>query len=428
MLSRLANHQEPQSEQPTKTILGTGAKTGSRPDPLHILVLTFTYPPNKDGVAEAARSMAEGLAERGFKVTVATGFLPERTVADGAGLEVRQFKVTGTSELGRGFSGEVEAYQKWVEGFTGDMVVAHSWDAWTTDLARSCFPKLRARKILISHGFGTHIPPWRPKFPWGLGVWLRWQHYVWRLPWMLRDFDHVIFLSQTRDLGRFFDHLVAHWTGYRRISVIPNTAHVPTTDETLRFRAKHGLGDALIFLCVANYSTRKNQELALRAFRAASLANAVLVFIGSEFNEYSNKLRQIEARCSAGETCGKVILLEKVTRAETAAAFHECDVFVLSAKAETQPFVLIEAMACRKPFISTDTGCCRELPGGTIARSEKEFGWEMARLAASPEERRALGEKGYAAFLQDYTPQRALDAYERLIRALVEPDTRADVP
>ena len=143
------------------------------PRAIDVLILTFTYPPNKDGVAEASRGMAEGLASRGFKVTVGTTFHPDRTGEKIAGVTVRQFKVSGSSQLGVGFSGEVENFQNFVKDFRGDVIISHCWDVWTTDLARECFSTLAAKKILYSHGFSTQIPPWHPKFPWGLGVWLR---------------------------------------------------------------------------------------------------------------------------------------------------------------------------------------------------------------------------------------------------------------
>lgn len=366
--------------------------------------------------------MAEGLAARGFKVTVATAFHPDRKAGEeSAGVMVRHFNVNGRSELGVGFSGEVEKYQDFVKDFRGDVVILHCWDVWTTDLARSCLGKLTAKKILVSHGFSTQVPPWHRKFPWGIGVWLRWQPYVWRLPWMLRDYDHVTFLSGFRNFGRFFDHWVAHWTRYRRTTVIPNSAALPPADIATSFRKKYGLENQFIFLCVANYCTRKNQEMALRAFRHASLKEAALVFIGSELNEYTDRLQRLDRDLATDGASGKVVWLEKISRSETAAAFHECDVFVLSATTETQPIVLLEAMACSKPFISTDTGSCRELPGGCIVNSVADLGREMGRLLADPVERRRLGAQAHAAYLARYTPERVLDAYENLIQALVHP-------
>ena len=65
-------------------------------------------------------------------------------------------------------------------------------------------------------------------------------------------------------------------------------------------------------------------------------------------------------------------------------AYRAADLFVLSAKAETQPIVLLEAMASRTPWLATDTGCVSELPGGVVVRSEDELVEKMRELASSP--------------------------------------------
>jgi len=110
--------------------------------------------------------------------------------------------------------------------------------------------------------------------------------------------------------------------------------------------------------------------------------------------------------------------LEKQDRPTTLAAFKECDLFVLPAKEETQPIVLLEAMACGKPFLSTNTGCVEELPGGWVANSTVEFADKLQRLAADSAARAQLGADGRAEIERRYTLDRVLDAYEELLRSL----------
>ena len=124
----------------------------------HILILTPTYDPSKDGVAEAAKVTARGLASRGFRVTVATGYLPDRGAqAADANPVVKQFRVGGTSNLRAGIHGDVAAYQEFIANFPGDFILCHSWEAWTTDLAAPVFSKTPAKKVLASHGFSVHL-------------------------------------------------------------------------------------------------------------------------------------------------------------------------------------------------------------------------------------------------------------------------------
>src|SRR5207249_3552888 len=108
-----------------------------------------------------------------------------------------------------------------------------------------------------------------------------------------------------------------------------------------------------------------------------------------------------------------------VSREMTCAAYKAADVFVLSAKAETQPIVLLEAMASRTSFISTDTGCVAELPGGLIARTENEMTARMKELTASAEKRQKLAREGWEACRKVYDWERVIESYERLLLDVV---------
>jgi glycosyltransferase involved in cell wall biosynthesis len=386
-----------------------------------ILIVTFTFPPNKDGVAEIARAMAENFAAHGHSVTVATGYSPERTSElFGNGIRVKQFRVSGSTNFREGISGEADLFEKFVASFDGDFLISHGWHTWSEALAERAFPKLNAvKKIMMSHGFGAHR--WNPqaRFPWGLGYWLGWQPYVWTFPWQLRKYDHLVVNSARVDCNRFIDHLVAKLTRYRKVTVIPNGAD---PDEFARahndFRSRFHLTDKFVLLNVANYSERKNQEFAVRAFARAKIDNAVLVFIGSEFNEYSARAQKLAKALGLG--ADKLLFLEKVDRETTLSAFKACDVFVLSAKAETQPVVLLEAMMCAKPFISTDTGCVRELPGGFAVKTEEQMGAHLSELAADAALRQNLGEQGRSECLAHYTWQQVGERWERLLARLAQ--------
>jgi glycosyltransferase involved in cell wall biosynthesis len=104
-----------------------------------------------------------------------------------------------------------------------------------------------------------------------------------------------------------------------------------------------------------------------------------------------------------------------LSRAQTCAAYKAADLFVLAAKAETQPVVLLEAMASHTPWLSTDTGCVSELPGGIVARLEDDLVVKMRELASSPALRQGLAAEGWAACQKTYDWERVVAAYDRLI-------------
>jgi glycosyltransferase involved in cell wall biosynthesis len=243
------------------------------------------------------------------------------------------------------------------------------------------------------------------------------------MPWHLREFDWVTVLSARSDFRRFFDLRLARLTGYQRISVIPNGTYPERfTGSGEDFREAFGITENFIFLCVANYSTRKNQELAVRAFRGARLGGAALVFVGSELAEYGLRMQRLDAQLAATQPAGRVLCLERVSQNLTVSAYLASDVFVLSAKAETQPIVLLESMAAGKPWISTDTGCVRELPGGIVVENEKAMVMAMQRLASEPSLRQKLGREGRQASIELYNWKTTMAAYDTLFRRLMTED------
>jgi glycosyltransferase involved in cell wall biosynthesis len=388
---------------------------------LKILITTFTYPPNADGVAEASAVLAQGLARRGHAVTVATEFHPERKPnAPDANPRVEQFKITGYSNWRIGIRGETDAYQKFLRSFSGDLAVFETWDAWCTHLAVPCLGEIKAKKVLVSHGFAAHIWKSHRKFPWGLGYWMGGWPLVLKMPLLMRKFHQVVFLSQRRDRGRFFDHRMAHATGCRNYSIIPNGVHWEDLQNARTdFRQAYHVDSKYLLLNVANYCDRKNQLATIRDFMPVNHPEATLVFIGSEFNDYSQEMNRLYESNRARYPQAKVVLLEKVTKEMINAAYRTADVFILSAKQETQPLAILDAMASGVPFISTAAGCVAEFPGGWVVPSGRKTTQAIQRFLSDPILRHRLGREGQSACKANYDWNRVIDAYENLFGRLL---------
>jgi len=385
---------------------------------MKILIATFTYPPNADGVAEASAVLAQGLARRGHAVTVATEFHPQRKPnAPDANPRVEQFKITGFSNWRIGIQGETGAYRKFLRNFSGDLAIFQTWDMWPTHLAFPCLGQIKAKKVLVSHGFAAHIWKRHHKFPWGLGYWMGGWPLVLQTPFLMRKFHQVVFLSQRCDWGRFFDHRIARWTGFNKVSIIPNGAFAREfNDDTLPdFRKDFGIGPGLMILCVAKYCDGKNQLLAVGAFRRAKLGDATLVLIGNEFNDYTEQVRLRDDELQKEFPAGCVVWLEKLNRKQICAAYRTADLFILPSRAESQPIVLLEAMASHTPWLSTDVGCVSELPGGVVVQTENEMVTRLQELAGSAALQQQLAADGWAANQKTYDWEQVVAAYERLI-------------
>jgi len=366
------------------------------------------------------RTQATGFVARGHQVTVATGWHPART--DGiasSGVTVRQFRVTGTLAA-HGCSGEVAAYQEFLVREPADIVLFHCWQDWAADAAHPVLARRPGAKVLLSHGFDAQLWKRNPRFPWGLGVWWRAQPYVRRLPRMMKAFDRLIFLSGQADGGRFYDVGVARRVCPERMAVIPNGVHLAEFKRDHGdFRKTHGGATKYLLLNVANYGDRKNQLATLRDFMAANREDATLVFIGGEFNEYQRQMRQEQEKLQPQFPRARVVCLEKIPKDQIYAAYQAADVFLLGAKFETQPLAILDAMAASVPFVSTDSGCVREFPGGLVVPPGEATTRAIHRLLDDATLRKDLGAQGRAACETKYDWERVLDAYETLFLQLL---------
>jgi glycosyltransferase involved in cell wall biosynthesis len=388
-----------------------------------ILVTSFTFPPQANGVSEVAKTQSAGLAARGHEVTVATGFDAARSPAHSPpGVVVRQFGVSGAASVRGGCRGETAAYGQFIACYDGDIILCNGWQTWATDVAIPFFPKSKARKVIVSHGFAAHV--WHPyrHFAWGFGQWLRAQPYVLRLPKMMKAFDRLIFLSSRCDAGRFFDHSVARRLFSDRISVIPNGVHLSALENARAdFRQQWNIATKHLLLNVAYYSALKNQLATLRDFMRANRPDATLVFIGSEFNDYSAAMKNFYESSRAKFPHSQVLFLEKIPRETIYAAYRAADVFILSSRRETQPLAILDAMASGVPFISTKVGCVSDFPGGWIVGSGRATTQTINEFLDRPDLRRQLGEEGRAACVAKYNWNEVMAAYESVFERLLQP-------
>lgn len=383
---------------------------------MRILISTFTFPPNKDGVSEAASLMSEGFIEKGWDVHIATSPSPEpRDKLTYKGATIHEFSVTGSGHRKDPYMGDVSSYREFLITGKWDVVIIHAY-VWSLELVLDILSQIPSRKILVSHGFAALQWVRMPRFPWGLGAWLASTRKALKMCRWIHNFDRVAYLSEKADFFGFFDHKIAKLVSYKGRRVIPNGVDPEILGKRNSFRLQNCIpSDCFLFICVANYSRRKDQGFAARAFRRANVEHAYMVFIGSEFNVHSEQFRSYDAALPDKRKHGKILWMEKITREETLAAYAACDAFVLSANHEAQPIVLLEAMRESKPWIARDVGCISELPGGVTVKSEAEMANEMQRFQTVPEDLHVLGKQGRLAVEKIYNHGSYKDKYVSLV-------------
>lgn len=364
--------------------------------------------------------MAIGFLQAGWIVHVATApSTPRRDKAEWKGVVLHEFSISGIGNLGSSHHGQISELLRFIRNLDADCLICHSWD-WATNVPPQIFHSLRSQKILVSHGFGAHLVQWHRRFPFGLGLWLRWQPYVWQMPALLRKFDALVFLSARRDRRAFFDHTLGRLFAGKRCHVIPNGVALDESNGSAPgFRAEHGITPgSFVLVCIANYSKRKDQAYAARAFRRAQLSDATLIFIGSERNEWSDRFGAEDRAFAAVHPQGEIRWLEKLDRKTTLSALAAADVAVLSANHEAQPIFLLEAMRASVPWIARDAGCIAEMPGGICVRSEDQMSSAMRQLSENPIERSRLAAEGRRACEEKFNRQHYTSSYFQLVNQL----------
>jgi glycosyltransferase involved in cell wall biosynthesis len=387
---------------------------------MKILIISFTYPPNKDGVSEAASAMAQGLLEHGYRVEVLTESLEQRrSKIDDAGIFIHEFTYSSGNNHEIVICDDGGSYAEFLRSGNWDVIFVHGYFE-TLSQAMPVLDQIHARKVLVSHGYSGLIWDRMPNFPFGIPSLIRRFLRSLMMFYWIHCFDRVVYLSETADFQGFYDHWIASRCGYSGRRVIPNGVSLNVYGEAPdEFRRLHGIpADAFLLVSVANYSMRKDQGYSARAFRKAAIPGSVLVFIGSQFNESSDRFQEEDKPHAEEHSPGTVIWLEKQSRALTLDALAASDVCVLSASHEAQPIVLLESMRESKPWVARSAGCIASLEGGICVRSEREMADAFTLLYADTQLRDRLGREGRKAVESKYHRDAYVEAYVDLLREM----------
>ena len=392
--------------------------------PLRILHTADTYYPYVDGVAVATQRISEGLAARGHQVTVATGKHPRRNFQSLNGVRVVEFDISGNTV--EGYIGDIKLYQKFVHQCQVDIMMNYAAQIWTSDLIFPLLNSLSCVKVFLPCGYSSLRDP-------------KYKEYYQNMPWVLNHYDQIIYLSE-----RYWDKQFGDEHGVTHYTIVGNGASFEEfSDRKVGFKQKYGIQTSRMLLNIGGFGARKNQEAIVRAYLASALQDSTLVLIGPEFNSYAwkncridpvtnkwdkklfwlttqfqrrilHRLHSIHTLHGPSRPGMQVLLLERVPRDMVVSAYHEADLFLLASTNECFPVVAVEAMAAGLPFISTDCGNVRDLPGGVVVSSVEEMARAIRRLGGREAEWEKLSQAGRAKWEREFTWEKIVDAYQSL--------------
>ena len=196
------------------------------------------------------------------------------------------------------------------------------------------------------------------------------------------------------------------------ITLIPNCVDV--NYFTLPPPGFHRCENLPTIVHVSNFARKKRTTDIIEAFARADLPpNTRLLMVGTGRGFESTIQRAIELGLGQRvEFVGK--------QADVRPFLWQADLFILASDDEGAPLVLLEAMACGLPWVSTPWGVAATLPQGECGlvvppRSPSVLAEAMAELVNDPKRCSEMGLRGRRRAETDFTVQRYLDAHLKLI-------------
>ena len=381
---------------------------------MKILHTVGHYYPSVGGMQEVVRQISERLVLLGHEVTVATAAMPGRARGPIHGVQIVEFDIAGN--IATGIKGEKNRFSNFILGSNFDIITNFAAQQWGTDLMFPLLEQVRSKKVLVPTGFSGLYSP-------------RYRKYFMEMGRIMNLYDVCIFHSEEyRDIQFAKEHNVTN-----RV-VIPNGAGA---DEFLAepcadIRRKLGIpADHFLVLSVGSHTGLKGHAEAITIFSRADIRNTALLIVGNEYWNGCGKMCRLKQHIlnfsPRWRKMGKQLRNLSLSRAETVAAYHQADLFLLTSTIECSPIVLFECMASRTPFLVTDVGNAREVAGWSKAgivlptvMSKEGFGKAcieqssriLEKIHAEPLLREDMKEAGFNAWNQRFTWERIAMEYE----------------
>lgn len=337
---------------------------------MNILITVQTYYPKKDGVQMVTQYLAEGLAKKGHKVKVITSKL--KTLKDYEihnDVEIQRVNLFTKYGL---YLGDKKSYKKIIieEAKKCDVMINICTQVAFTDLLLNQLNKIKCKKVLYLHGmfdFKIHKYDFSSLENFLNKVWktIRLGLYYITNKNNFNKYDKVINLHQLCD---GYDYFLKKYN--IKSEIIENAADESFFDNIKTDEKKD------YFICVANYLKDKNQKMCLEAYyKSKASNNNGMIFIGGKDSKYYYQLKDLNNKLSNKYGKRNVEFFSQIDRESTIDYIRNAKLYLFGSKHEMFPVAIVEAMASGIPYLSTDVGCVRALPGGLICKNSDEMAY-----------------------------------------------------
>ena len=344
-----------------------------------ILIVTYVFPPEEEGVGMAAYEMACSLSSLNWDIHVLTRPLdsPEEPFRSRPYSPLTTLPDTLTKDSAR----LREYLNGFLKDFRPDVIIYHSWADW----CREEFSFFQIRRDIFNVCRKSPL-------------------------------NRLVFLDPYGTLFKSFDYYCASRRKLAHSSCIPNT--FPALKRTAPFfREKYGLSSAPVFTCPASASMRKRQLLFIRHVKRTHLQQITFLFLIPQRNSYAEQMEQ-----AIGDD-PRFRILYRLPRPEVEAAITESNAVFLYSFQEQQPLSILEAMSCGVPWFAPDAGALSTLEGGIVLKNASPSALEKAVESLTDETtREILGRKGLPQWEARYAPDAVDRKWEELLFSSTRPE------
>lgn len=389
---------------------------------MNILITVHSYYPNKDGVQFVTQYLAEGLVASGNKVCVITNKYKDRTVVDYEeinGVYIIRWDAYTKYTFHKG---DKKGYQKYILEHQNefDVMVNVGTQTALTDWLLPIYKQIIIPKFLYIHSIWDFkiYPSDKSSISRFIAkIWanLRWSIYFRRYKNSFKSYDIVSQLHEKDYSYKYFE---------RKYGIKSRIIENAVDDQFFNYgevKKVKSYTERPYAIYVANYIPGKDQMRCIENFYSSKIpSNWKLVLIGSTRTEYYYKLLEYEKdiREKLGISESRVEFKVEIEREEIYKEVANASIFLMTSRREAFPISIIEAIAAGVPFISTDVGIVKNIPGGKVVSDNVEFQSVFSKLANNLEECRELGAIGREYAMEHCKKSEKIRQFEEMLKEI----------
>lgn len=381
---------------------------------MKIIITVHTYWPDRNGVQYVTQYLAEGLAQNGHEVVVICSTTDKNKI----GKQIHNSVVIERVYLACRYScftiGKNNVYSMLKEYLKGtDILINCCVQSPINNIILPILQNLNCSKVLYMHGMHDFKINPEEKRNVKYLAWHGFMNVRWKMFYLyhrndFKKYDLMVDIHESSSSFSFFNKMGVKTKNCIIHNAVEDFDSILTTNNCIEKES--------YFLCVANYNEGKNQRALIKAFEQIEDTNGYkLVLIGAA-SDYSSALKKyIEDK----KLQNKVLILENINREATKEYIKNCYCAILSSHHEVYPIFLCEAIACNRPYISTNVGCVKDIPGGIIIEDCSQLVSKIKYAISHPIEMQELAAIGYAYAQEELTQKEKIKQFEEKLQELL---------